>query len=135
MKIAARFGCVGVLLAMMPVFASAQMGMHAGPAMRGIFSPVVGSGGQYEMTSEKGANTVMEIAIVGKESVAGKDGYWFEVTMSIPSMGQMVSKTLSVVDGSDIVTSRTFRKMGTPPPMEMPTQMTRSSAQKQPADI
>jgi len=135
MKIAARFGCVGVLLAMMPVFASAQMGMHAGPAMRGIFNPVVGSGGQYEMTSDKGTNTVMEIAIVGKESVAGKDGYWFEVTMSIPSMGQMVSKTLSVLDGSDMVTSRTIMQMGNHPPMEMPTQMTRSSAQKQPADI
>jgi hypothetical protein len=135
MKIAARFGCVGVLLAMMPVFASAQMGMHAGPAMRGIFNPVVGSGGQYEMTSDKGTNTVMEIAIVGKESVAGKEGYWFEVTMSIPPMGQMVSKTLSVVDGSDMVTSRTIMQMGNHPPMEMPTQMTRSSAQKQPADI
>ena len=135
MKIAARFGCVGVLLATMPVFASAQMGMHAGPAMRGIFNPVVGSGGQYEMTSDKGTNTLMEIAIVGKESVAGKDGYWFEVTMSIPSMGQMVSKTLSVVDGSDMVTSRTIMQMGNHPPMEMPTQMTRSSAQKQPADI
>ena len=135
MKLAARFGCVGVLLAMMPVFASAQMGMHAGPAMRGIFNPVVGSGGQYEMTSDKGTNTVMEIAIVGKESVAGKDGYWFEVTMSIPSMGQMVSKTLSVLDGSDMVTSRTIMQMGNHPPMEMPTQMTRSSAQKQPADI
>ncbi len=135
MKIAARFGCVGVLLATMPVFASAQMGMHAGPAMRGIFNPVVGSGGQYEMTSDKGTNTLMEIAIVGKESVAGKDGYWFEVTMSIPSMGQMVSKTLSVVDGSDMVTSRTIMQMGNHPPMEMPTQMTRSSTQKQPADI
>src|SRR5271154_431319 len=135
MKIAARFGCVGVLMATMPVFASAQMGMHAGPAMRGIFNPVVGSGGQYEMTSDKGTNTVMEIAIVGKESVAGKDGYWFEVTMSIPSMGQMVSKTLSVLDGSDMVTSRTIMQMGSRPPREMPTQMTRSSAQEQPADI
>jgi hypothetical protein len=72
MKIVARFGCVGVLLAMTPGFASAQMGLHAGPAMRGIFNPVVGSGGQYEMTTEKGTTMVMEIAVVGKESVGAR---------------------------------------------------------------
>ena len=66
---------------------AAQMGMHAGPAMRGIFNPVVGSGGQYEMTTEKGTKTVMEIAVVGKESVDGKEGYWFEMTMANPNHG------------------------------------------------
>jgi hypothetical protein len=135
MKIVARFGCVGVLLTMLPGFASAQMGMHAGPAMRGIFNPVVGSGGQYEMTTEKGAKMVMEIAIVGKESVGGKDAYWFEMTMSNTPMGQMVTKTLTVVDGTDTVVSRMIMQMPNRPPMEMPTQMSKTSAQKQPADI
>jgi hypothetical protein len=135
MKIAARFGCVGVLAAMMPLFTGAQMGMHVAPAMRGIFNPVVGSGGQYEVTSDKGTKMVMEIAIVGKESVDGKDGYWFEMTMSGTQMGQMVSKTLTVLDGTDTVTTRTIMQMGSRPPMEMPAQMMRSAAQKQPADI
>ena len=135
MKTAARFGCVGVLVAMMPLFASGQMGMHVAPAMRGIFNPVVGSGGEYEMTTDKGTKMVMEIAIVGKESVAGKDGYWFEMTMSNSPMGQMVMKSLTVVDGTDTVVSRMIMQMGTRPPMEMPTQMNKSSAQKQPADI
>ena len=135
MKTAARFGWVGVLVAMMPLFASAQMGMHVAPAMRGIFNPVVGSGGEYEMTADKGTKMVMEIAIVGKESVAGKDGYWFEMTMSNSPMGQMVMKSLTVVDGTDTVVSRMIMQMGTRPPMEMPTQMNKSSAQKQPADI
>ena len=135
MKIAARFGCVGVLLAMLPLFASAQMGMHVAPAMRGIFNPVVGSGGEYEMTTDKGSKMVMEIAIVGKESVAGKDGYWFEMTMSNSPMGQMVMKSLTMVDGTDTVVSRMIMQMGTRPPMEMPTQMNKSSAQKQSADI
>ena len=135
MKIAARFGCLGVLFAILPGFATAQMGMHAGPAMRGIFNPVVGSGGQYEMTTEKGTTMVMEIAIVGKESVGGKDGYWFEMTMANTSMGQMITKTLTVVDGTDTVVSRMIMQMGNHPPMEMPTQMSKSSAQKQPADI
>jgi len=135
MKIAARFGCLGVLFAILPGFATAQMGMHAGPAMRGIFNPVVGSGGQYEMTTEKGTKMEMEIAIVGKESVGGKDGYWFEMAMSNTSMGQMVTKTLTVVDGTDTVVSRMIMQMGNHPPMEMPTQMSKTSAQKQPADI
>ena len=135
MKIAARFGCIGVLFAILPAFATAQMGMHAGPAMRGIFNPVVGSGGQYEMTTEKGTKMEMEIAIVGKESVGGKDGYWFEMAMSNTSMGQMVTKTLTVVDGTDTVVSRMIMQMGNHPPMEMPTQMSKTSAQKQPADI
>ena len=135
MKTAARFGCVGVLVAMMPLFASGQMGMHVAPAMRGIFNPVVGSGGEYEMTTDKGTKMVMEIAIVGKESVAGKDGYWFEMTMSNLPTGQMVMKSLTVVDGTDTVVSRVIMQMGTRPPMEMPTQMNKSSAQKQPADI
>jgi hypothetical protein len=135
MKMAARFGCLGVLFAMLPGFATAQMGMHAGPAMRGIFNPVVGSGGQYEMTTEKGTKMEMEIAIVGKESVGGKDGYWFEMAMSNTSMGQMVTKTLTVVDGTDTVVSRMIMQMGNHPPMEMPTQMSKTSAQKQPADI
>jgi hypothetical protein len=135
MKIAARFGGVGVLVAMTALFASAQMGMHVAPAMRGIFNPVVGSGGEYEMTSDKGTKMVMEIAIVGKESVAGKDGYWFEMTMSNSPMGQMVMKSLTVVDGTDTVVSRMIMQMGTRPPMEMPAQMNKSSAQKQPADI
>src|SRR5580692_4114949 len=103
MKIAARFGCVGVLVAMMPLFASGQMGMHVAPAMRGIFNPVVGSGGEYEMTTDKGTKMVME--------------------------------SLTVVDGTDTVVSRMIMQMGTRPPMEMPTQMNKSSAQKQPADI
>ncbi len=135
MKMVARFGCVGLLLTMLPSFAGAQMGMHAGPAMRGIFNPVVGSGGQYEMTTEKGTKTVMEIAVVGKESVDGKEGYWFEMTLATPSMGLMVTKTLTVVDGTDTVTSRMIMQMGNRPPMEMPTQMSKASAQKQPADI
>jgi hypothetical protein len=135
MKTAARFGCVGVLVAMTPLFAGAQMGMHVAPAMRGIFNPVVGSGGEYEMTTDKGTKMVMEIAIVGKESVAGKDGYWFEMTMSNLPAGEMVMKSLTVVDGTDTVVSRVIMQMGTRPPMEMPTQMNKSSTQKQPADI
>jgi hypothetical protein len=134
MKLTLRCGCIFMVAAMLPAFAGAQMGMHAGPAMRGIFNPVVGSGGEYEMTTDKG-KTVMEISVVGKESVDGKDGYWFEMTVANASMGEMTSKTLTVLDGQDTVVSRMIMQMGNRPPMEMPTQMFKANAQKQPADI
>ena len=54
--------------------------MHDRPTMRGILNPVVGLGAQYEITTPNGTKMVMEMAIVGKESVDGKDGYWFEMT-------------------------------------------------------
>jgi hypothetical protein len=135
MQLAVRCGFVFVLAAMLPSFVGAQMGMHAGPAMRGIFNPVVGSGGQYEMTTEKGTKTVMEISVVGKDSVNGKDAYWFEMTMANTSMGQMISKTLTVLDGQDTVVTRMIMQMPNRPPMEMPMQMYKANAQKQPADI
>jgi hypothetical protein len=135
MNIAARFGWVGVLVAMVAGGASAQMGMHAGPAMRGVFNPVVGSGGQYDVTTEKGEKMTMEVAIVGKDSVAGKEGYWVEMTMANASMGQMISKSLTVLDGQDTVVSRVIMQMGSRPPMELPEQMTKMRSQKQPADI
>ena len=135
MKLVVRCGSVFVLAAMLPSFAGAQMGMHAGPAMRGIFNPVVGSGGQYEMTTEKGTKTVMEISVVGKDSVNGKDAYWFEMTMANTEMGQMISKTLTVLDGHDTVVTRVIMQMPNRPPMEMPMQMYKANAQKQPADI
>jgi hypothetical protein len=134
MKFALRCGSIFMLAAMLPALAGAQMGMHAGPAMRGIFNPVVGSGGEYEMTTDKG-KTVMEISVVGKESVDGKDGYWFEMAISNASMGQMISKSLTVLDGQDTVVSRMIMQMGSRPPMEMPTQMYKANAQKQSADI
>jgi len=134
MKFALRCGSIFMLAATLPALAGAQMGMHAGPAMRGIFNPVVGSGGEYEMTTDKG-KTVMEISVVGEESVDGKDGYWFEMAISNASMGQMISKSLTVLDGQDTVVSRMIMQMGSRPPMEMPTQMYKANAQKQSADI
>ena len=92
MKLAVRCGCIFVLLQCFRVLPAAQMGMHAAPAMRGIFNPVVGSGGQYEMTTEKGTKMVMEIAVVGKESVDGKEGYWFEMTMATPTWARWLRK-------------------------------------------
>jgi len=117
--------------------ASAQRGgmMGGNPMPGGFFNPVVGSGAQYEIQGKSGDKTTMEFAIVGKESVNGKDGYWMEMTTSSSPMGQMVVKVLTVVDGSNTVTSKMIMQMGGRPPMEMPAQMSQMSGQTQPKDI
>lgn len=118
------------------VTASAQVGMGARqtPMPRGLFSPVVGSGAAYDITTADGRNVSIEYAIVGKEAVNGKDGYWMEWT--VPAMGsQMIMKVLTVV-GDTMTTTRTIMQMPGRPPMEMPEQMTaRMSSQNVPSDI
>jgi hypothetical protein len=130
-------GCVLTLA--LAATAGAQMGgmMGHGPQPRGLFNPVVGSGAQYEIqSSEKEGKMVMEIDVVGKESVDGKDGYWFESTVSNPQMGEMVMKMLTVPDGANTTVVKMVMQMAGRPPMEMPMQMTRMNQQNRaPVDI
>jgi hypothetical protein len=135
MKRGTRARAVAALCMLFPLAASAQMGMHSGPTMRGVWNPVVGAGAGYELTKKDGTKTNMEMAIVGKESVEGKDGYWFEVTISDTPMGTMVMKTLTVRDDQNMIVSRMIMQMPNHPPMEMPSQMMKSRQEKQPADI
>jgi hypothetical protein len=135
MKRGTIFGVIAAFCMLLPAGASAQMGMHAAPTMRGVWNPVVGTGAGYELTKKDGTKTNMEMAIVGKESVEGKDGYWFEITVSDTPMGTMVMKTLTVKDDQNMIVSRMIMQMPDRPPMEMPTQMLRSRPEKQPADI
>ena len=106
--------------------ANAQMGgmMRQGPQPRGLFNPIVGQGAQYEIQSANGNKMVVEIDIVGKESVNGKDGFWFETVMTNPQMGNMVMKMLTVPDGANTTVAKMVMQMGSRPPMEMPAQMT-----------
>ncbi len=131
LKILATIGFLALAMASASV---AQMGTMRGPQPRGLFNPIVGSGAQYEIQTDKG-KLVMEINVVGKESVGGKDGYWFETTMTNPQMGGIVMKVLTVPDGANTAATRMIMQMGNHPPMEMPVQMNRMNNQHQPADI
>jgi hypothetical protein len=131
-----RIGAACFVALAMALASSAQMAMRSAPQLRGILNPVVGSGGQYEFTSAKGDKMSMEMVIVGKETVDGKDAYWFENTMSNAQMGgEMITKALTVVDGQDTVVSRIIMQMPNRPPMEMPAQMVQMHGQKKPTDI
>ena len=118
--------------------ASAQMGMgmRQTPMPHGIFSPVVGSGAAYEITSSDGRKSDVEYAIVGKESVIGKDAYWMEFTTDAGS-GTMIMKMLTSI--GEATASRVIMQLPGRPPMEMPHQMmknaTTSNTQSLAADI
>ncbi len=102
--------------------ASGQTGIPMRSTMpRGVFNPVVGSGAAYEMTSADGRKSNIEFAVVGKESVDGKDGYWMEWTSNAMG-GDMIVKML-MVPGDTTVVSRTIMQMPGRPPMEMSGQM------------
>ena len=130
-----RFAVISAACLLLPMVASAQMfGRSQAPSWRGVWNPVVGAGGTYEVTKKDGTKTTMEMAIVGKESVDGKDGYWFEVTIPGTELGTMIMKSLTVRNDQDMTSTRMIMQMGDRAPMEMPSRMTQNR-EKQPADI
>jgi len=135
MNRATRFGGIAAVCLLLPMVASAQMfGRSQAPSWRGVWNPVVGAGGTYEVTKKDGTKTTMEMAIIGKESVDGKDGYWFEVTIPGTEVGTMIMKSLTVRNDQDMTSTRMIMQMGDRLPMEMPSRVTQNR-EKQPADI
>jgi hypothetical protein len=77
--------------------ASAQMGMDMfkRPAITKVFHPVVGKGAVYLDTDKDGKTSrTSEIAIVGKDSFEGKDGFWMQIVSTDPQGKMFVGKTL-----------------------------------------
>lgn len=105
--------------------AGGPMGNMVGPLPRGIFNPIVGSGAQYEVQRANNQNKMtVEVDVIGKESVNGKDGYWLEATAGT-AMGEMTMKMLMVSDGANSTIEKMIMQMPGRPPMEMPSQMGR----------
>src|ERR1700686_4600554 len=97
-KIAAIFLAVFLLT----TFSTAQMMRSGPPQFQGVLDPVIGQGAVYQVQGSDGKKTEMEIAILGKDSVDGKDAYWMQMVMSNSEMGgQMVIKHLFVLDGQE----------------------------------
>jgi hypothetical protein len=131
-----RLSITALLVVFAAGAASAQMGMGGPSQLRGVWKPVVGSGAAYEMQSSNGTKSAMEFAIVGKDSVGGKDAAWMEMTMSNPRMGgDMVIKELVQFDASQMQTSRVIMQMPGRPPMEMPENMTQARKPTQFTDL
>jgi hypothetical protein len=105
------------------------LGTNLGPLPRGMFNPIVGSGAQYEVQPNGKDKMNVEIDVVGKESVNGKDGYWFE-TVFDSQMGQVTMKLLMVSDGANASIAKIIMQMAGAPPMELPSQMVGQRAQQ-----
>ena len=105
--------------------ARTQMGGPMGgmrpPAMQGVFNPVVGSGAVYEMTDKKQQKNTMEISVVGKETVNGKEAFWMETGVQDQKSGTpMYMKMLIAPAEGSAVTERMIMQIpGQPNPMEM----------------
>lgn len=135
MKRMAILGAAAILTLATAGGAHAQMGMGmSGPSMKGLWNPVVGSGGVYEMTSSDGKKIQMEWAVVGKESVNGQDGYWMEMTVD-SERGTMVTKTLVMPQGTNTTVTRTIIQPPGQQPMELPPAMAQRRQHQVPSDI
>ncbi len=106
--------------------ARAQMGGPMGgmmrpPAMQGVFNPVVGSGAAYELTDKKQQKNTMEITVVGKETVNGKEAFWMETGVQDPKSGMLIyMKMLIAPAEGNAVTERMIMQIpGQPNPMEI----------------
>jgi hypothetical protein len=113
----------------------AQMMRGGGPpSFAGIFNPSVGAGAAYEVQTQDSKKT-MEMAIVGKETVDGKNAYWWEMTMPDPRAGgDLVFKMLLIMDGDNAHASKTIMQFPGKPPMEMPSGMGRGDHSRVPMD-
>jgi len=126
MRFAKKLGIFCAIWIGVSTCAWAQFMHHGGahpPQMPNLFMPVVGSGAQYQFTSQK-STAEFEYAVVGKEQVEGKEGYWLEIRIQNDKMkGEMVMKELTVLNGSHPEIKRMISQPPGRPPMEMPAGM------------
>lgn len=114
----------------------AQMGMNLfkKPNITDIFKPVVGKGAVYETVrkdKQGEAPRQMEMAIVGKDSVEGQEGYWFEMVMAEKS-GQMYGKILVT---RDFQTKKIVFQQAGQQAMEMPINHSEKSKELRDDDL
>lgn len=105
--------------------AAAQFGPQApqAPKIPTPFTPVVGSGAQYGVTTRDGKMT-FTYAVVGKEQVDGNDAYWLEVRSAGAMLtGEMIIKELTLGVGTHPEIKRMIMQTPGRPPMEMPAGM------------
>jgi len=126
---------VAIIMAMSFASLAWTQGMRGGmgrqaPRLLGEFKPVVGSGAQYQMTTQNRTSS-FSYAIVGKEDAEGGIGYWMEIRSQSAEMnGEMVMKQLLVVSGDKPQIKRMIMQMAGRPPMEMPVGMMQGMAHR-----
>lgn len=128
---------LAVVLLAAPVAAQGPMGGGPPvPSMRGVWRPVVGSGAAYDVEA-KGRKSSMEFAIVGTELAMGRNGHWLEMAFKDPRQGEMVMKSLIVLDDKNTRVMRIVMYSPEMGAMEFPVEMMGRTGQSlvQEADV
>ena len=103
-----------VLTAFVPAL-PAQQGFFRPPEIQGAWKPVVGAGAAYEMVSSNGEKSTLEVFIIGKESVGGKDAYWVELVKrdsSSESAAPFMMKSLGTFENGTLQISKAVVQIG-----------------------
>jgi hypothetical protein len=91
------------------------------PSIADIFHPVVGAGATYEETSKDGTKSTLEMSVMSREDVDGKESYWFEVGHNDKRAGGELSYAKLLVSKEDFEMHKMIIIMpGSTTPMEMP---------------
>ncbi len=121
------FASLAVLSVGFASSANAQMGsmgqmggsLFQKPAIAKFVNPVVGKGAQYESTNSNSKTPrTMEMGVVAKESVDGKDGFWMEIITTGKENQEVVAKGLVTKD--DFQFHKMIMQLPGKPAMEMP---------------
>jgi hypothetical protein len=134
---AAALCCLGLAVSAGAVHAQmGGMGMARNiPGFSGVFNPTVGLGADYDMTTAKGENMKMSVAIVGKDTIDGQPGYWTQLGMNTPKTnGTMYMKWLAVVTGDQVMKSRMIMGINGQA-YQMPDQMVNMNQKSSDANI
>jgi hypothetical protein len=102
------------------VFAQFGTNFFRKPNIANIFQPVVGTGSQYLTTSKDGKTNSIEMSVVGKEMVDGKEGYWMEIGHMDERSGTMMYVKMLVTKDDFQFHRMVFEMPGSSQPMEMP---------------
>lgn len=105
----------------------------------GVWNPEVGSGAVYEIPTKNAAKNsakdTVDVAVVGKESVNGKQGYWMEVDIKKPTENvATILKMLVVRDGTYLAVKRGISQLPGHPPIDVGF-LAQGWMQAQPTDI
>lgn len=117
-----RLSLVAALTVLISTSLAAQFGRGRGPGMRtpeirGMLTPTEGAGAVYQSSSGQ-----IEMALIGREDVGGKPGYWIQIGVMSPE-GQMYLKQLRVMSGNTSTITRVIMQPPQGAPMEMPATM------------
>ena len=105
-----------------PAHAQIAMDLFKRPAITKAFHPVVGKGAVYIDAGRDGKNTrTIEIAVIGKDSFEGQEGYWMQFVSTDDQGKTIVGKSL--ITPADYQMHRmSFQQQGQPA-MELPASM------------